>query len=65
VILGRVKEILRQRKDFKVIVTSASLDTELFKQYFSAPILKISGRMYPVVEIFKPYDYVKDTKQKV
>ena len=32
-ILGRVKEILRLRKDFKVIVTSASLDTELFKEF--------------------------------
>lgn len=30
VILGFVKELLQKRKDFKVIVTSASMDIKLF-----------------------------------
>ena len=30
VILGLVKELLKQRKDFKVIITSASMDIPLF-----------------------------------
>lgn len=34
VILGLIKTLLKKRKDFKIIVTSASMDTNLFKKYF-------------------------------
>jgi HrpA-like RNA helicase len=34
VILGLVKGLLAKRKDFKVIVTSASMDIHLFEKYF-------------------------------
>ena len=52
--------VLRSRhvKDFphlKVIVTSATLDTELFSKYFEmCPILSIPGRMYPVEIFYRP-----------
>ena len=65
VILGRVKHILSNRKDFKVIVTSASLDTGLFRDYFQKQILKVEGRMYPVTEIFRPLEFIQDTKEKI
>ena len=59
VILGLIKSLLKKRKDFKIIVTSASMDTKLFKDYFKTEIMKVSGRMYPVQEIFRPYEYEK------
>lgn len=34
VILGLVKKLLLSRKDFKVIITSASMETALFEKYF-------------------------------
>lgn len=34
VVLGLIKNLLEKRKDFKIIVTSASMDTKLFKEYF-------------------------------
>jgi len=34
VILGLIQKLLKNRKDFKIIVTSASMDTDLFKTYF-------------------------------
>ena len=52
IILGLVKQLLKQRKDFKVVVTSASMDTQLFKNYFQTDLLRVSGRMYPVQEVF-------------
>ena len=52
IILGLVKQLLKRRKDFKVVVTSASMDTQLFKNYFQTDLLKVSGRMYPVQEVF-------------
>ena len=67
VILGRIVNILEQRKNFKIIVTSASMDIELFKAYFKSYVgknlkaIKISGRMHKVQEIFTPLENIRDT----
>jgi HrpA-like RNA helicase len=65
VILGLIKNLLNKRKDFKIIVTSASMDTKLFKEYFKTEILKVSGRMFPVKEFFAPYAHEKETVRKI
>ncbi|MFA5961545.1 MAG: hypothetical protein WC848_02610 [Parcubacteria group bacterium] len=44
-----LKKLLLGSPKTKVIITSATIDTERFSKYFwNAPILKISGRCYPV-----------------
>ena len=65
VILGLIKKLLKERKNFKIIVTSASMDIELFKQYYKTKILKVSGRMFPVKEIFTPYQNEKEVTNKI
>ena len=60
-----MKHILEKRRDFKIIVTSASLDTGLFRDYFKKQILKVQGRMFPVTEIFRPLEFIKDIKAKI
>ena len=48
-ILGIIKTLLKQRRDLKLIITSATIDTEKFSKAFDdAPIIEVSGRMYPV-----------------
>ena len=48
-LLGYIRMILPKRPELKVIVTSATIDTDRFSKHFSdAPILTISGRTYPV-----------------
>ncbi|MBW1820435.1 MAG: ATP-dependent RNA helicase HrpA [Deltaproteobacteria bacterium] len=48
-VLGILKKLLKKRKDLKLIVTSATIDTEKFSKAFDdAPIIEVSGRMYPV-----------------
>ena len=48
-LLGYVKQLLPRRPDLKVIITSATIDTEKFSQHFgNAPIVEVSGRTYPV-----------------
>jgi ATP-dependent helicase HrpA len=48
-ILGILKKLLKKRRDLKVIITSATIDTEKFAKAFDkAPIIEVSGRMYPV-----------------
>ena len=48
VLFGLLKQLLTQRDDFKLIVTSATLDVDKFCKYFGAQSLKIPGRTYDV-----------------
>ncbi|MBU1185815.1 MAG: ATP-dependent RNA helicase HrpA [Acidobacteria bacterium] len=48
-LLGIMRNLLDVRPDLKLIITSATLDTEKFSKAFeNAPIIQVSGRMYPV-----------------
>ena len=48
-LLGILKRILAKRRDLKVVVSSATLDTERFSQFFGgAPALTIPGRLFPI-----------------
>eukprot|EP01035_Chromulina_nebulosa_P020626 gene20626-26743_t len=49
VLFGLLKDLLKKRSDFKLIVTSATLDAEKFSKYFcDCPIFTIPGRTFPV-----------------
>ena len=48
-LLGILKRILARRRDLKVIVSSATLDSDLFSRFFgNAPALHVPGRLYPI-----------------
>ena len=48
-LLGILKTLLKKRKDLKLVITSATIDTEKFAAAFDeAPIIEVSGRTYPV-----------------
>ena len=54
-ILGILKQLLTRRKDLKLIITSATIDTEKFSKAFNnAPVIEVSGRMYPVDVHYMP-----------
>ena len=60
-LLGYLKEVLAQRSDLKVIVTSATIDAARFAEYFAvdgkpAPVIEVSGRLYPVEIRYRPVD---------
>jgi ATP-dependent helicase HrpA len=56
-ILGILKTLLTKRKNLKLIVTSATIDTEKFSKAFDhAPVIEVSGRMYPVKVSYLPQD---------
>ncbi len=47
--LGILKNVLQRRRDFKLIITSATIDTQKFSAAFgNAPVIEVSGRLYPV-----------------
>ena len=48
-ILGILQALVNERDDLKLIITSATIDTEKFSKAFgNAPVIEVSGRMYPV-----------------
>ncbi len=52
-ILGLLKHILEERPDFKVIISSATINAEVFSTYFNGcPIVHIETQMYPVQVIY-------------
>ncbi|MCP3974015.1 MAG: ATP-dependent RNA helicase HrpA [bacterium] len=54
-LLGYLKQLLPKRPDLKVIITSATIDTERFSEHFdNAPIIEVSGRTYPVEIRYRP-----------
>ena len=56
-LLGLAQRILRERKDFRLIITSATLDSEKFsKQFDNAPTASVSGRTYPVEFRYRPIE---------
>ncbi|KAI8791932.1 ATP-dependent RNA helicase DEAH12, chloroplastic [Biomphalaria glabrata] len=56
-LLSMIKTCLPKRPDLKVIVTSATIDPEIFIQYFhSTPELRVSGRMFPVDIVYDDCD---------
>lgn len=48
-VLGILKNLLRRRRNLKLLITSATIDTRKFSRAFgNAPIIEVSGRTYPV-----------------
>ncbi len=54
-ILGLLKQALETRPDFKVIISSATINAEVFSEYFGeCPVVKIDTQTYPVTLIYDP-----------
>lgn len=56
-LLGYLKQLMLKRPDLKVIVTSATIDTERFSAHFGdAPVVSVEGRGYPVSVRYRPLE---------
>ena len=55
-LLGYIKQLLPRRPDLKVIVTSATIDTQRFSEHFNnAPVIEVTGRTFPVEMRYRPF----------
>ncbi len=65
-LLGYLKQLLPKRADLKIIITSATIDTQRFAQHFAhAPIIEVMGRTYPVELRYRPLDSQDDIQQAI
>ena len=64
-LLGYLAQLLPQRPDLKLIITSATIDSQRFAEHFGehmyggfpgnlAPVIEVSGRTYPVEIRYRP-----------
>jgi ATP-dependent helicase HrpA len=54
-LLGYLKQLLPKRPDLRVIITSATIDTDRFSAHFDdAPVIEVSGRTFPVEVRYQP-----------
>ncbi|OTA25916.1 ATP-dependent RNA helicase HrpA [Alloscardovia macacae] len=59
-LLGYLTTVLVRRRDLKLIITSATIDSQKFQEHFSAvvgadvPVIEVSGRTFPVQVIYEP-----------
>ncbi|MDR1948498.1 MAG: ATP-dependent RNA helicase [Spirochaetaceae bacterium] len=54
-ILGLLKRVLESRRDFKVIISSATINAQAFSEYFGeCPVVLIDAVTYPVTLIYDP-----------
>ncbi|KAA0888458.1 ATP-dependent RNA helicase HrpA [Pusillimonas sp. ANT_WB101] len=58
-LLGFLRQLLPRRPDLKLIITSATIDADRFANHFSsqgkpAPVIEVSGRLYPVDVLYRP-----------
>jgi ATP-dependent helicase HrpA len=64
-LLGYLKQLLPRRPDLKIVVTSATIDADRFATHFAstqgpAPIIQVSGRLYPVEQRWRPFEESRD-----
>ncbi len=54
-ILGYLRSLLPRRPDLKVVITSATIETDRFSAHFGdAPVIEVSGRTFPVEVRYRP-----------
>ena len=68
-LLGYLRQLLPRRPDLKVIITSATIDAERFARHFGsadapAPVIEVSGRLYPVEVRYRPVADVDDADDR-
>ncbi|MGB9004161.1 MAG: ATP-dependent RNA helicase HrpA [Candidatus Aminicenantales bacterium] len=62
-LLGIARTLLRVRPELRVVITSATLDTEKFVRAFDgAPVIEVKGRLYPVEVEYRLLDRQADER---
>jgi ATP-dependent helicase HrpA len=62
-LLGHLKLLLPRRPELKLVVTSATIETSAFSKAFNdAPVIEVSGRMFPVELLYRPLDELAEER---
>src|SRR6187402_2240052 len=66
-LLGYLRQLLPNRPDLHLVVTSATIDTARFAEHFGdAPVIEVTGRTFPVEVRYRPFgEHPQDDRDQV
>ena len=65
-LLGYLHQLLPRRSDLRVIISSATLETDRFSSFFrDAPVIEVSGRTHAVEVVYHPADQSVDLTDSI
>ncbi|NCD04700.1 MAG: ATP-dependent RNA helicase [Spirochaetia bacterium] len=60
-ILGMLKQVIVERPEFKVVISSATINTKKFSAFFNnCPIVSIKSKLFPIEEIYINESFAND-----
>ncbi|KAJ1491686.1 P-loop containing nucleoside triphosphate hydrolase protein, partial [Baffinella frigidus] len=62
-LLGVLRSVLAQRPSLRLVLMSATINTQMFADYFGAFIIKVPGRLYPIGLEYIPVEFDADGQQ--
>ncbi|KAK2718300.1 probable ATP-dependent RNA helicase DHX34 [Artemia franciscana] len=66
-LLGVLKCLIEVRSDVKLVLMSATINIELFQNYFEgrAPVIKVPGRLFPINVEYRPLSIEDKSSEKI
>lgn len=65
-LLGYVKLLLKRRKDIRIVISSATLESARLSAFFdNAPVIEAEGRLFPVEDCFLPPEEEEELPENV
>ncbi|KAI8112991.1 hypothetical protein M9435_002997 [Picochlorum sp. BPE23] len=66
ILFGMLKSLMSHTRNLRLLVTSATLETEKFSNYFGGcPVINVPGRSFPVKIVHSEEDHFDDFEQAV
>ena len=64
-LIGYLRLLRRRRLDLKIVITSATIDTQAFSEAFDhAPVIEVRGRMFPVEVRYLPLEKLLENPEE-
>ncbi|CAD6195426.1 unnamed protein product [Caenorhabditis auriculariae] len=64
-LIGLLRDLVSKREDLKLILMSATINLELFSNYFDgAPVIQVPGRLYPIEVKWHPIKQFIEVSEK-
>ncbi|KAJ1351621.1 Pfam:DUF1605 [Parelaphostrongylus tenuis] len=65
-LLGLLRDLIGKRDDLKLILMSATINLELYREYFhGAPVIQVPGRLFPIQLRYHPIkQYIMESEKK-
>ncbi len=65
-LLGYLKLLLKKRRDLRIIISSATLESDRLAEFFDhAPVIEVEGRLFPIEDIYMETEEEEDLPEAI